>query len=276
MNVLFDIGGTRTRIAMASNNQSFEQPVVVDTPADFEMAIELIVRTVRDLLGNQNIDKICGGLAGQTDVGGKVVFAPNLPKWIGKNIVEAIAQELNAPVTVYNDTQLAGLGEVYFGAGNRDEITTYITISTGVGGARIVNGKLDKTASGTEPGWQYIFGQGQKSSRGTEFDALELFVSGTAMAKRYRVARAVDITDVKIWNEAAKLIAYGLYNAATFWSPHSILLGGSVMQSISIKQIVEHYSSITPPLPHTPSFHKAKLGDESGLYGALICLTTGT
>jgi glucokinase len=55
-----------------------------------------------------------------------------------------------------------GLGEAVFGAGKGREIVVYMTISTGVGGARIVGGKIDASAMGFEPGHQIIDACGGK------------------------------------------------------------------------------------------------------------------
>ena len=57
---------------------------------------------------------------------------------------------------IANDTAVVGLGEAHRGAGIGYNIVTYITVSTGVGGTRIVDGRIDRRIYGFEPGHQTI------------------------------------------------------------------------------------------------------------------------
>lgn len=82
-----------------------------------------------------------------------------------------------------NDADLVGLGEAVYGAGKGYKVVAYFTVSTGVGGARIVNKRIDKGVFSFEPGWQYVYGQGLNSCNRQMYDFLEFFVSGTALAK---------------------------------------------------------------------------------------------
>jgi len=77
-------------------------------------------------------------------------------------------------VFIENDASIVGLGEAVSGAGMGEEIVVYITVSTGVGGTRIVSGEIDEHAYGFEPGHELINMQ----------DSLEDLVSGTAVEER--------------------------------------------------------------------------------------------
>ena len=59
-----------------------------------------------------------------------------------------------------NDSDLDGLGEATVGAGKGFNIVAYITVSTGIGGVRIVGGKIDVSTYGFEPGHQIIDADG--------------------------------------------------------------------------------------------------------------------
>ncbi len=49
--ILFDIGGTKTRIALAHDSESFGEPRIVDTPKDFDTAIRLLKDVSYELTG---------------------------------------------------------------------------------------------------------------------------------------------------------------------------------------------------------------------------------
>jgi len=80
------------------------------------------------------------------------------------------------------------------------------------------------------------------------------------------------VDDEKVWDEYARVLAYGLNNIAVLWSPHVIVLGGSMIvgdPNISIKAIQKYFSHLVHIFPKKPEIKKAKLKDEGGLYGAL-------
>ncbi len=63
---------------------------------------------------------------------------------------------LNCDVILENDALLAGLGESFYGIGQRFNIFGYLTISTGIGGCKFVNKKADENVFGFEPGHSYF------------------------------------------------------------------------------------------------------------------------
>jgi predicted NBD/HSP70 family sugar kinase len=63
MYILFDIGGTKTRIAASKNLESFGEPVIISTPESFEEGIEVITKTVKELCGGETLEAAAGGIA---------------------------------------------------------------------------------------------------------------------------------------------------------------------------------------------------------------------
>ncbi|TAN58722.1 ROK family protein [Patescibacteria group bacterium] len=190
----------------------------------------------------------------------------NLRGWSKKPLAKELKKIFGAPVLLENDAGLAGLGEAVYGAGKGKKIVAYLTISTGVGGARIVDEKIDKNAFGFEPGHQIVF-------LNKKFTTLENIASGTAIEKKYG-KKPFEIFDAKIWDNVAKDLAYGLHNVAVLWSPDIIILGGSMMKKIGIpvERVKFHLSKILKIFPKSPLIKKSKLGDLAGLYGALARL----
>jgi len=56
MYILFDIGGTKTRIATSKDLESFSEPTIFPTPQSFEEGIEAMVKTARELSDGENIE----------------------------------------------------------------------------------------------------------------------------------------------------------------------------------------------------------------------------
>lgn len=270
MYILFDIGGTNMRIAATRDGESFGDPIILSTPEKFEEGIELFVLHARALANGEKIEGIVGGIAGTlTQDKGTLIASPNLPGWIGNPLRGKLLDLFHVPIYIENDSAMVGLGEAIYGAGRGFDIVAYLTISTGVGGARIVNGVIDESSNGFEPGHQIIDPDNSLCPE-CEGNDLESYVSGTAITKRYGV-KPYEITDPKIWDTLAKYLAYGLNNTIAYWSPHVIVLGGSMMKKIGIpvEGVKKHLREIFRIMPDVSRVEKATLGDLGGLWGAL-------
>ncbi len=271
--ILFDIGGTKTRIAVSHDGETFNDPRIVDTPKDFDTAIAQLKQISYELTRGEKIDYAAGDVAGVFSRDKAVLLkSPHLPGWNGKNVKYAIETALSTEASLANDAAVVGLGEAVYGAGKGHEIVAYITISTGVGGVRIVNGNIDVSAMGFEPGHQIFDASGgfhKDGVGGTGLD-LEGYISGSAITARYG-KKPYEITDEKFWDEIARLLAYGLSNTIVHWSPDVVVLGGSMMKEIGIpvERVRAHLGGILRIYPSLPRIVHSSLGDIGGLYGAL-------
>jgi glucokinase len=267
----FDIGGTKTRIATSRDGETFGDPVKFDTPGSFDEGMDTIVRAVREKVGAETITVAGGGIAGPLNrEKTMLVNSPNLPDWVGKPLTDTLTTALGAPVYVENDSAVVALGEAHYGAGKGDEIMAYITVSTGVGGARIVDGVIDRGAYGFEPGHQVL------DVDRTVFPLLhatdsEGMLSGTATARRFG-RKAYEVEDPAVWEELARLLAYFLNNTIVHWSPNSVVLGGSMIvgdPAIPVDRVAHHLRDICTIYPELPVIKKATLADMGGIYGAM-------
>lgn len=267
MYLLFDIGGTKMRLAISKDGKTIKKLAVVSTPKNFSSGLKLFKKTALKLSQGKKIKAVAGGIAGVFNFNKTKLFSSsNLRGWLKKPLKKSLEKIFKAPIFLENDAALAGLGEAIKGAGRGKKIVAYLTISTGIGGARIVNGKIDQRAVGFEPGHQII-------KAGSKFFDLETQASGSGLKKRYHQS-SKKISNPKIWQEVNRYLAYGLHNVAVFWSPEVIVLGGGMVKNPHFKIIgIKKYLKKTlTRFPHLPLIRKAKLKDLSGLYGALYYL----
>jgi len=252
------------RLAVSENGNGLDRVLILPTPRKFNDGMALFKKTAKELVNGKKIKAVLGGIAGPLDENKTMILnAPNLRGWSKKPLVKELQKIFKAPVFLENDAALAGLGEAVFGAGKGKKIVAYLTISTGVGGCRIVDGKIDENSQGFEPGHQIM-------SLENKMITLENLASGTAIEKRYG-KKPYEIFDAKVWDNVAKDLAYGLHNVAVLWSPDIIILGGSMMKKIGIpvERVKLNLSKILKIFPKPPLIKKSKLGDLAGLYGAL-------
>lgn len=268
MHIVFDIGGTNTRIAASKDGATLTEPVIYPTSQDFDVAIQQFIDTAQQLSGGEQIQTIAGGMPGPMDTDKTmVVKAPNLKSWNNKPFKKLLEEKLFTKVILENDTAMWGLGEAMHGAGMGHDIMVYMTVSTGVGGTRIVQGKIDESAQGFEPGHQIISPDGPECGCGGN-GHLEAYISGTALQKKYNMLPQ-EIQDPAVWEEQAYLLAIGLLNTTVFWSPSCIVLGGSVMKDVPLERVEAHLKSLNHIMPTLPVLKRSTLGSTGGLLGAL-------
>lgn len=275
MYILFDIGGTKMRVVAADHEKFLADPVIVSTPKDFNEGMDTLKRIIDNLeqglsAQNRSVTAIVGGIAGPINEDKTtLVNSPNLSGWVGHDIKKTLHDAYRVPVELENDAALVGLGEAHFGAGRGKTIVAYLTISTGVGGVRIVDGKIDRASLGFEPGHQIIDPDNSLCPT-CEGNDLEAYVSGTSIEKRFGV-KPYEIHDDTVWDELAKFLAYGINNTIVYWSPDIVVLGGSMMKEIGIPvpAVRKHLAEILKIFPNIPLIEKATLGDFGGLYGSL-------
>ena len=252
MFILFDIGGTKMRIVASKNGRVFGKPIILSTPKKYKDGIRVLKNSVKSFAGKEKIKAISGGVPFRS---------PILPDWVGNSLKKDLEKEFFVPVYIENDSALVGLGEAVYGAGKREKIVAYITVSTGVGGVRIVDGCIDRKAIGFEIGKQIIDAP----------KTLEQIISGSAIQKRFR-KKPYEVRDKKVWDELAKWLAYGLNNIIIHWSPDVVVVGGPMVvgnPKIPLQKAIKHLKKIFTAFPKIPKIKEAKLKDFGGLYGAM-------
>lgn len=274
--VLFDIGGTKTRVAVSEDLKTFSEPIKFKTPKDFKEGTDAIVDAVKQLT-SEPIRGCAGGIRGMLNHDKtEMVQDTKLSGWCDKPLVETLKKKLKTEVYLENDAATVGLGEAHFGAGKGQEIVVYHTVSTGVGGAKIENGEVDSYRDGFEPGHQIL--DIDKTILGDDIEpTLENLVSGDALEKRMGVKPYEIPQEDAIWDQLALYLAHGLRNTILYWSPDVIVLGGSMIVGdprIFLDDIIKHTNEVLGDVTPCPLILDATLGDFGGLYGAMAILNT--
>ncbi|OGG41981.1 hypothetical protein A2837_02115 [Candidatus Kaiserbacteria bacterium RIFCSPHIGHO2_01_FULL_46_22] len=273
--LLFDIGGTNTRVTISEDLKTFQKPIRFKTPISFKEGVEKIVAAAEEL-GATSIRQASGAVRGLlSEDRGSIAHDDVLIKWIEEPLADTLAKKLNTKVTLENDAALAGLGEAHFGAGKDAHIMVYHTISTGVGGAKIEDGKIDSYHLGFEPGKQIL--DIDRTILGDDIlPTLENLVSGTAVEERLGEAPKNIPQSDALWDQLASYLAHGLRNTILYWSPDLIVLGGAMITGdpvIPIENIRRHAALVLGDDMPVPRIERATLKDDAGLYGAMVLLS---
>ena len=262
MHVLIDIGGTNTRIAVTRDTQSFEEPVIFSTPQNFDAWFSIASETIVKITQGKSVSTVVIGMAGTfSEDRSTIHMSPHLPTWNGLNIKEKIHSAFSCDVILENDTALVGLGEALYGSGKGYDIVVYITISTGVGGVRIVDGHVDRNKIGFEIGHQIV----------NEDKELEYYLAGSSHQARFGKP-SHEIKDLLFWKEVDHYTGILAANTTMFWSPAVIIFGGPVVNDINMDNVIATAKQFTTMYETLPKIVKSSLGSLGGLYGGLVLL----
>jgi glucokinase len=229
---------------------------------------------------------------------------PNLPGWGAVPIVEALRDAFRVPVVLENDANAAALGEHAFGAGRDFRHMIFITVSSGVGGGIIIDGRLYRGATGAagEVGHMVLDETGPTCGCGRR-GCLEALASGTAIAARaaalvaegkspalarlarhsspltaehvVRAAAEGDAVARKIIEEAGHYLGLGLVNLVHVFNPHGIVIGGGVSRAgdLILKPTREVVRQRCFALSQQGlQIVQGVLGDRAGALGAIAAL----
>ncbi len=251
-----DLGGTNVRTLLVDEKGQTYSEVKESTESENgpEYVVSKIKRMIRTLdydacNGFENIHGIGVGVPGPVDtVHGTMIMASNLPGFAGYPIASELSEEFDKPVFMDNDANCAGLAEALLGAGKGYPTVYFITVSTGVGGAFIVDGKLISGGRGHagEIGNMIIKPNGRKQGV-LNPGAVEAECSGTAITAKAQAVLGKDVIKhagnvfelasegqpdaKKIADEAIDELSTMLANIAHTVDPHCFVLGGGVMKS---------------------------------------------
>jgi glucokinase len=146
--IAVDLGATNIRVAKISGDGIIENkisaltPVFPESPEDITDAI---IRMVRSVAGGKKLSELDGiGISAAGPVNSHLGIVLNPPNIAIPAIPLAgpISEEFAIPVRLINDCPAGALGEMYFGDGKGCRDFVYITISTGIGGGVVSNGKI--------------------------------------------------------------------------------------------------------------------------------------
>src|SRR5690625_3691030 len=154
--------------------------------------VENVYKGVQALVESENIprDQMIGiGVSAPGPIHskkGKVYHPPNLPLWDVVPLRKLLEKKLMIPVKIEKDANVAALGEMWFGAGQKVNHLVYVLISEGIGGGVILNRSLfqNNNFGIGEIGHGTIDVTGPLCNCGN-YGCLEVMASGMAILKEY-------------------------------------------------------------------------------------------
>ncbi len=301
-----DIGGTKLAAGVVDGSGHVHSFVVA--PTQSEQGPQSVLDRLFDLghravagsgLDWSEIRAVGIGCGGPLDASRGVLLSPlHLPGWDDVPVTAMAERAYERPAVLENDATAAAAGEHRYGAGAGTSNMVYLTLSTGVGGGVVVDGRLYRGAMGNggELGHVTVDWRGRRCRGCGRRGCLEAYVSGTSIAERARealaesdgtsalaelrnpiasevaaAARAGDPLARSVWDETIEALACGLTSIVNLFEPELVVVGGGVSRSGeqllgSVRERVRAQSM--RPAAQAADIVESALGEHVGVVGA--------
>lgn len=298
-----DLGGTQVRAALVDGSGALLARAAA--PTDVEGGPERVIEQMRRL-----VSEVSAASPGRTAaVGvsapgpldtetGTVLHIPTLPRWDGLPLRDRLAAELSLPVLLENDGIAAAYGEWRLGAGVGLDHLVYATISTGIGGGIVVDGRLlhGRRGMAGHVGHFQMMPGGPPCSCGAP-GCFEAMAAGTALGKAGRAAakrnpgsllaalapagclgahhvveaaRQGDDVALRLIEQEAEYLGIGFTGLIHLYSPQRVIMGGGVAAAFDLLERGIHAVIERQAMAAFRDVRvvRAGLGINSGLIGA--------
>ncbi|MCM8711793.1 ROK family protein [Clostridium sp. SYSU_GA19001] len=299
-----DLGGTKISGALADlqGNVLSQFTMPTDAHEGEQAVLSRIIQVIEKVITDsgktaEEVKAIGIGSPGPLDAkSGIIITTPNLP-FKNFKLVEPIAEKFNIPTYLDNDANVAAIGEYMLGAGKGTTNMVYVTVSTGVGGGAILNGKIYRgsTSNALEVGHTTVLPNGPRCNCGN-YGCVEALASGTAIGRQAKEAvesgletslkNYEKVTSYEVFKEAEKgdkvskeildrslgYLGIGIANIISSFDPEMVVIGGGVSKGGQIvfdkvKEVVNErcFKAMAESCKIVP----AALGTDAGVIGAV-------
>lgn len=301
--ISIDLGGTQVRVALLEGpriiRRASAETAVTGGPPAILSQFETLIDQVCDGTDPKSTAGIAISSAGPLDSeAGIILGIPTIPGWEIFPIRSVLSDRFDLPVLLENDGIAAAFGEWRHGAGRGLQNMSYLTVSTGIGGGIVVDGRLMRGIKGLagHVGHMRLSQAGPQCACGAS-GCFEALASGTALGIRGRAAsralpsgflglaaqtdvvsarqvfegaRAGDQQCLSLVAQEARYLGQGITSMIHLFSPERVVMGGGVAQAFGLMETGIHEVIRADALPPFKDVRvvQAELSDNSGLIGA--------
>lgn len=300
-----DIGGTKLAAGVVDSSGGILSLVRVPTPnaqAGWRPGVDALFTLGRRAMESAGIEaaQLTGiGVAsgGPLDpAAGLILGPPNLPAWDNVPVVQLAEAAFRRPAFLENDANAGALASHRWGTWAGEPNLVYMTISTGIGGGVLIDGRLLRGAAGNagEIGHAVVDWDGRSCDCGQR-GCLEAYVSGTSIARRateaLQTGRRSSLSEIpqvtaadvaaaaaradelatEIWHDTTAILGAAVTSMLNLFEPSVVILGGGVTQAGAM--LIDPVRAMARSLALSPTARRAEVvitphGDAIGVLGS--------
>ncbi len=300
--IAIDLGGTQLRAALVDGAAVLRRAAEPTDTAGPDAVVFQMQRLIAEISTDSEADALAGiGISapGPLDgATGTILHIPTLAGWEDFPLRAHLEAATGKRVLLENDGIAAAYGEWRHGAGRGLHHLVYVTVSTGIGGGVIADGRIlhGRRGMAGHVGHFSMAPAGPRCPCGV-VGCFEAFASGTALGGRARASaaeypqsalgrlsatRRIDARDVVVAaregdpravaliGEEAALLGRGFASLIHLYSPDRVIMGGGVVAAFDLMQDDIHRVMRDNLMPafRDVIVVPAGLGENAGLVGA--------
>lgn len=241
MYLLFDIGGSSTKLAIIDDNENLIDKKRIKAKENLEEFLTFLEETTTKAIEEYDIKGIGISSPGTVDSNTGHVGGISALEYIHTyNFAYHLQDKFNIPVAIENDANCSALSEMYF-SNLMDKNIAFVVIGSGIGGAIINNGKLQKGSKLEAGEFGYML---LKNEEGKYINFSQLATLPNVrrrIIEKYNIHKSTyEILDgyfkkeSPFYEEVFEMFQYlcmGLYNISYAIDPDEIYIGGAISQS---------------------------------------------
>lgn len=270
-----DIGGTKFSVAVFVDDRMMLRAT---RPTDRQRGPHALLSQVVEIACSWQqvlpFDRCGAGFGGPVDFASqRALLSHPVDGWSDVPLVQTLEQALGTPVVLDNDANLGALGEASFGAGIGCDPLLFVTLSTGIGGGIIVDGRVLRGADSLagEIGHLPVRPGGPTCLCGRQ-GCLERLCSGLWLERDHGQPASMLLQDPDFVACYVEDLALGLKAAVMLLNPARIVIGGGISKAgerLFTPLRAELRRQLPPWSQARIDVQPAALGDDSVLWGAL-------
>ena len=288
-----DLGGTNVRVAKVDEDGKIVQDVIspsygLEGPEKIEANILELLKQF-DLTDTKSIGLcIPGPVDGEKNV---ITQATNIPGCEYYPFAQHMEKVTGVPVYLDNDANAAGLAEAILGAGKGYNEVYYLTHSTGIGAALIINGKVisghkgycgevanvivDENAKQYDNYKHLNKGGVESVASGTAIGLIgkdEIGEEGDSSKKVFGLLKDGDPRAAKIIDKMCYNFAKCLADISAICAPDCFVIGGGCSHSSDLyfDTLTKYFKQMAHPVMADVPILKAELAEPGVLGAAMI------
>ncbi|MBQ7244560.1 MAG: ROK family protein [Bacilli bacterium] len=268
--IALDIGGTNTRVALINEDYKIESILINPTVVgNLDLFLESVKKTILEGVKDfTDVIAIAAGVPGRVRHDGFIYALPNI-HITSIPLSDYLQKEFNLPVFVRNDAEIAALAEANVGPYKDYHSLYFVTISTGVGGALCIDGRLFNSS--------YEIGHTMTAYH-NEIHEFEHMASGTGIRRLcdmngLNIANAREFFELvkndhplakRVYKDWIKMLSEWIEMVQDNFSPEVFTLTGGVMKSKDL-----FFEDLRRACPNS-NIQECACGQEAGLVGAAV------
>ncbi|WP_375390296.1 ROK family protein [uncultured Amnibacterium sp.] len=292
-----DIGATKLAVALIGPDGLVVRGDRAPTRRDEgpQAVLDRLLDLAQRVRGDAAITAAGVACGGPLDARAGVLLGPlHLPGWDHVEIVRLVEDRFGVPAVLANDASAGAWGEFRAGAAKGAGSAVYLTISSGLGGGAVLDGRLlvGATTNGGELGHVCVRPGGRRCTCG-RLGCAEAYASGTQLVERAREAMAdgrasalADVDDLdaeaivrlaadddlagELWAEALTCLGQLATDLVNVFEPEVLVLGGGLAEQEALPAAVRTAVTLNAmvPIRRTVRVERAALGGTAPAVGA--------